>query len=117
MHLKAVDVRCFSGFLDCHSKLNDVQKELKKILVLAVTSLNRKCEKGFAVFGGECWSQSYTRPLARLNYIKWILGFVGYETLRALAETNSRSAGDHRRHPPAAWRYRDDPAFFVGCLN
>ena len=49
-HLEAVDVGCFTSLLDIHAKFHYVEEKLQQVLILRITSLHRKGEKGFAFF-------------------------------------------------------------------
>ena len=50
LHLITNDVRGLTGLLDIHSKLNNIQEELKRVLVLSISPLNGKRKEWLTFF-------------------------------------------------------------------
>ena len=116
-HLVAGDVRRFAGLLHGHAELDDVQKKLKKILVLRVAALHRETKERSAVFQGQRRREGHTRAFAGRQDVERVLGFVQHEALHALAHANAGVAGDAGRLPAAAGSHGNRPAFVVRRLN
>ena len=39
-HLEAVEIRCFTGFLNVHAKFRDIQEKLEQVLILGIPALH-----------------------------------------------------------------------------
>ena len=116
-NLIARDIGRFHRLLHVHPELHDVEEKLQQILILAVASLYGKRQERFPVFERHARRQGGPRPLARLDDVERVLGFVEHETLHALTHPDAGAARQCGRNPAAARCDRDDPTVGVSGLN
>ena len=111
------DIGCLSRLLDIHLELDKVQKELQKVLILRVATLNGKGKIGLAVLECHSGCEGGSRTLAGSHDVEWIPGLLQNEALHPLAHADTCTAGNAGRDPAAARSHRNYPAVLVGGLN
>src|SRR5207244_11034609 len=104
-HLIAVDVRRLDRLLYRHPELDDVEKELQEILVLAVAALHRERQERLTILERETRSERHAWLFARRDHVDRTFARIRLEALLALAQTDSRSSCDHCRLPAGTRRH------------
>ena len=104
-HLVAGEVCGFASFLNGHAKLDDVEEELEKILILGVAALHRETEKRLSILQGQGRGERHPRSFAGGNHVEGVLRLIEHETLHPLAHAHAGSARQTNREPAAARRH------------
>ena len=116
-HLITGHVRCFTGFLNIHSKIHHVNEKLHQVLLLGIPSLHAKGKEWLPVFQSDRRRQRRSRTFTWFNHIVRTILWQQHETLHALTHPDPGLPRDACRQPATAGRNGNNPTVFVGRLN